>query len=172
MTASKSNEGYEEALIEKARLIEIIENAKKKRIPYDLLGYLWELWDSEPDEWAEPPTVRSQDALTEVLSSFWEQDLQYELLSYLLWLEEAEDSDHKIQEPQPKIELESPANLYQLVRKAWDHNRMDELIAMIAEYEDLMDGRSIEEAILESLAIHEDRQEKESQLQSVKTTEI
>jgi hypothetical protein len=66
-------------------------------------------------------------------------------------LEEGEDVEHKLWEPQPVEELKSPANLYQVVRKAWDQNRMDELIAMIEEYEDLIYGGSIQEAILDTI---------------------
>ena len=136
-------------LIEKERLIEIVENAKKNQTPYELLGYLWELADSDP-EFGDPPMVRSLDALTEVLKRFWEENLRYELLVDLLCLEEGEDLYHKLHEPQPQQELEDPRNLYQLVRKAWDQGRMGELIAMVEEYENLVYGGSIHDAIMES----------------------
>jgi hypothetical protein len=135
-------------LISRERLIEIVENSKKNKVPYELLGYLWELWDDDED-FGEPPMVRALDALTEVLRPFYEKGAWYELLGFLLSMEEGDDLAEKLEEPQPQSEIDSPENLYQLVRKAWDQNRMDELIAMIEEYEDEVYGITIEEAIRE-----------------------
>lgn len=86
-----------------------------------------------------------------MLRSFWEQDLKHELLNAPLYEEEGPEFDYKVSEPQPEHELEAPANLYQLVRKARDQNRMNELIAMIEDYEDLIFGPSFREAIIDAL---------------------
>jgi hypothetical protein len=168
MTSSKHRQASSEPLIEKDRLIEIVENAKQNTVRDELFGYLWELWGNYPEEYPEPPTVPSLDALTEVLRSFWERDLQHELLSDLLLLEEGEDSEHKLWESQPEQELEAPANLYQLVRKAWDQNRMGELIAMIEEYEDLIYGGSIREAIVDFLESNEESDNQETLVAEVR----
>jgi hypothetical protein len=122
-----------------------VENSKKKNVPSALLGYLWELSDSDGGIEA-PPMVRSVDALTEVLKPFWEMGERNEILIDLLYLEEGEGLEHKLWKPQPQSEIESPENLYQVVRKPWDHDRMGELIAMIEEYEDQVYGLTIKEA--------------------------
>ena len=52
--------------------------------------------------------------------------------------------------PQPQSEIDNPQNLYQLVRKAWDQNRMDELLGMIEENDDALWGMTQEEAVAQS----------------------
>jgi hypothetical protein len=59
-------------LIPREKLITIVQKSKRNNTPYELLGYLWELNDVDP-EFGPPPMVRSLDALTEVLRSFWEK---------------------------------------------------------------------------------------------------
>ncbi len=48
--------------------------------------------------------------------------------------------------PQPPSKVDSPQNLYQLVRKAWDQDRMEELLAMIEENDDVLLGQTRAEA--------------------------
>jgi hypothetical protein len=133
-------------LIEKERLNEILEHARREDIPYKLLGYLWELGDADPEMIKEPPLVREH-ALSDVIRPMWEQRLEYELESYLLCELEGYENEHGVEEPQPQEEIDAPQNLYQLVRKAWDQNRMEELLAMIEENDDALLGVTLKEAV-------------------------
>jgi hypothetical protein len=69
-------------------------------------------------------------------------------MSDLLYLEEGNDAEeNKLWKPQPQSEIDNPQNLYQLVRMAWDNDRIEDLLAMIEEYENEVYGITIEEAI-------------------------
>jgi hypothetical protein len=60
---------------------------------------------------------------------------------------EGEEAMKKLCVPQPQSEIDNPQNLYQLVRKAWDQNRMEELLGMIVENDDAFIGETLEEAV-------------------------
>ncbi|MFH1114170.1 MAG: hypothetical protein V1792_09640 [Pseudomonadota bacterium] len=154
-------------LIDRERLNQILEHARRKNIPYNLLGYLWELWDCHPEDVAEPPMVREH-ALSDVIRPMWEQGLEHELKSDLLCDLDGDENIEKLFIPQPQSEIDTPQNLYQLVRKAWDQNRMEELLGMIEENDDDFIGETLEAA----LARHrEEMDEHRSGLGEKKATE-
>jgi hypothetical protein len=139
-------------LIDRDRLNEILEHARQEDIPNKLLGYLWELWDTDPETIKEPPLVRGH-ALSDVIRPMWEQGLEYELKSDLLCDLEGYENEHRVEEPQPQEEIDAPQNLYQLVRKAWDQNRIKELLGMIEENDDAVLGITLEEPVARHRAI-------------------
>jgi hypothetical protein len=132
-------------LIDKDRLNEILEHARREDIPFALLNRLLDLWGCYPEEIAEPPYARDH-ALSDVILPFWEQDLGDELMDELLFYLEGDQKTERLWVPQPASEIASPANLYQLVRKARDQNRMEELLAMIEENDYALLGETREEA--------------------------
>lgn len=144
--AAEDTEKPSTELIEKDRLNEILEHARREDIPYKLLGYLWELWDSDPEIVKEPPIAREH-ALSDVIRPMWEQGLDYELKSDLLCDLEGDEKIDKIFVPQPQSEIDDPQNLYQLVRKAWDQNSMEELLGMIEENDYALIGETMEDAL-------------------------
>lgn len=143
---AEDDTNHPKELIEKERLNEILEHARREDIPDKLLGYLWELWDTDPEIIKEPPLVREH-ALSDVIRPMWEQRLECELESYLLFDLEGYENEHRVEEPQPQEEIDAPQNLYQLVRKACDQNRMEELLAMIEENDDALLGTTLKEAV-------------------------
>lgn len=88
-------------------------------------------------------------ALSDVIRQFWEQDLKNDLMNELLFCLEADQKTERLwtPQPQPQEEIDAPQNLYQLVRKAWDQNRMEELLAMIEEIDDAILGLTLKEAV-------------------------
>jgi hypothetical protein len=141
------SESHSTELIDRGRLVRIVEDARQKDVPRDLRGYLWELSGAHPDVEEPPMDSGTGNDLSEVLRFFWEKDLRPEIMDELIYLLEGEDSEHKFCEPQPESEIACPENLYQLVRKAWDLNRMEELLAMIEENDDALLGETLEKAI-------------------------
>lgn len=133
-------------LIEKERLNEILEHARREDIPYKLLGYLWELNDCHPEDVEEVPLVREH-ALSDVIRPMWDKRLEHELKVDLLQDLEGDENIDKLFVPQPQSEIDNPQNLYQLVRKAWDQNRMEELLTMIEENDDAFIGETLEAAV-------------------------
>jgi predicted RNA-binding Zn-ribbon protein involved in translation (DUF1610 family) len=133
-------------LIEIEALLRILDDAREKGIPDMLLESLWDLWNSHPDHVSEPPIVRPH-ALSDVISPFWGQSLEHELKIDLLYELEGEENVEKLYGPQPQSEIDSPQNLYQLVRKAWDQDRMEELLGMIEEDHDFVLGETLDEAV-------------------------
>ena len=131
-------------LILAEKLAQILDDARDKGIPYSLLEYLWELRDCHPEEVKEPPIVREH-ALSDVIGPMWEHGLEHELKTDLLFDLEGEENMEKLYVPQPQSEIDDPQNLYQLVRKAWDQNRMEELLAMIEENDYALIGETMEE---------------------------
>jgi hypothetical protein len=132
-------------LINKERLNEILEHARREDIPYKLLGYLWELNDCHPEDVEEVPLVREH-ALSDVIRPMWDKRLEHELKVDLLQDLEGDENIDKLFAPQPQSEIDNPQNLYQLVRKAWDQDRMEELLAMIEENDYALWGKTREEA--------------------------
>jgi hypothetical protein len=133
-------------LIDKERLNEILEHARREDIPYKLLGYLWELNDCHPEHVEEVPLVREH-ALSDVIRPMWEACLEHELKVDLLQDLESDENIDKLFVPQPQSEIDNPQNLYQLVRKAWDQNKMEELLGMIVENDDAFIGETLEAAV-------------------------
>ena len=133
-------------LIEKQELVRILEDARNKGIPHSLLESLWDLRNCHPEDVKEPPRVREH-ALSDVIRPMCEQGLEHELKNDLLFDLEGEEAMEKLCVPQPQSEIDNPQNLYQLVRKAWDQNRMEELLGMIEENDDALLGETLEEAV-------------------------
>ncbi len=143
-SASEDTDQPAAELIDKKRLNEILEHARRENIPDKLFGYLCELESDFPEE-IEVPFVRRH-ALSDVMRPMWEYRIEHELKVDLLQDLEDPDSVEKLFVPQPQSEIDNPQNLYQLVRKAWDHNRMEELLGMIEENDDAMLGETGAEA--------------------------
>jgi hypothetical protein len=80
----------------------------------------------------------------------WEKRLEHELKSDLLCDLEGDENIERLFVPQPQSEIDNPQNLYQLVSKAWDLNRMEELLAMIEENDYALWGKTREEAATQS----------------------
>ena len=133
-------------LIEKQELVRILEDARNKGIPHSLLESLWDLRSCHPEDVEEVPLVREH-ALSDVIRPMWEQGLDHELKNDLLFDLEGEEAMEKLYVPQPEVEIENPQNLYQLVRKACDKNRMEELLGMIEENDDAFIGETLEAAV-------------------------
>jgi hypothetical protein len=131
-------------LIDKDRLNEILEQARRERIPDKLIKYLCELESDFPEE-IEVPFVRQQ-ALSDVIRPMWEQGLEHELKVDLLQDPEGHDNIDRLLVPQPQSEIDDPQNLYQLVRKAGNQNKMEELLGMIEENDDALLGETMGEA--------------------------
>jgi hypothetical protein len=143
---AQQTEPHSTELIEKGRLNEILEHARREDIPYKLLGYLWELNDCHPEDVEEVPLVREH-ALSDVIRPMWEARLEHELKVDLLQDLEGDENADKLLIPQPQSEIDNPQNLYQLVRKAWDQNRMEDLLTMIEENDDAFIGETLEAAV-------------------------
>jgi hypothetical protein len=133
-------------LIEKQELVRILEDARDKGIPHSLLESLWDLRNCHPEDVEEVPLVREH-ALSDVIRPMWEQGLDHELKNDLLFDLEGEEATEKLYVPQSEVEIENPQNLYQLVRKACDQNRMEELLTMIEENDDALIGETLEAAV-------------------------
>jgi hypothetical protein len=131
-------------LIDKGRLNEILEHARCEGIPDKLFGYLCELESDFPEE-IEVPFV-CQQALSDVIRPMWELRLEHELKVDLLQDLEGHDNIDRLFIPQPQSEIDNPQNLYQLVRKAWDQNRMEEILGMMEENDDAILGETRDEA--------------------------
>lgn len=142
--ASKSGDPTQR-LVEVEDLLRILDEARERKIPDMLLQSRWELWRTHPEHVSEPPHVRTH-SLSDAIRAFWEQGLEHELKNDLLYELEGEDQMEKLYVPQPRSEIETPANLYQLVRKALDQDRMDDLLAMIEADDDFLHGESRSEA--------------------------
>ncbi len=141
---SKSEDSTQ-TLVVAEEFIRILDDAREKKIPDMLLESLWELWGSNPEDLSEPSTVRAH-ALSDVTRPFWEQGLEHELKIDLLYELEGEANVEKLYAPQPQSEIDSPQNLYQLVRKAWDQDRMEELLGMIEDDDAFVYGETMSEA--------------------------
>jgi hypothetical protein len=146
LKSAESDTNHPKELIEKEKLEEILDDARGKRIPHSLLESLWDLRSCHPEDVEEPPMVREH-ALSDVIRPMWEQGLDHELKNDLLFDLEGEEAMEKLYVPQPEVEIENPQNLYQLVRKACDQNRMAELLTMIEENDDALLGETLEQAI-------------------------
>jgi hypothetical protein len=132
-------------LVEKDRLNEILQLARSEGIPDKLFGYLCELESDFPEE-IEVPFVR-QHALSDVIRPMWEKRLEHELKVDLLQDLEGHDNIDRLFIPQPQSEIDNPQDLYQLVRKAWNQSRMEELLGMIVENDDAFTGETLEAAV-------------------------